>query len=378
MSVIDITFPGNVSQVATAAALRAIPSAFIKSDALYFVPALRSMFSWDGSSFADDDGATILRPNDITPLQAGRWLISLVSNVTFPLVTNFAGPTMNGGLLGANDGLSLSNQIDNYNLSGTRTKAQIGRSIQISDNQTGPPSSAGANTAGSASYGLAISGIRPNWNTSTITGEMDGISVFLRQARGDAAGMLSNIGIQSGFAATLESITFAADSAGVPIKAVRVQVGSANPRDGGYFGFTAIAETGTNLSAGLYVAASAGASWARYIDIYDKFGGEAFYINGSDGSVVTKSIIPLTPFGGDIGLPAQRYNGFYGTVLSLIPIPFASLIASYPAASHAGYMARINDAASAITTFNQVVSAGGGVNGATVISNGTNYVAISS
>lgn len=74
MSVIDITFPGNLPQVSSASALRALPSTYIGGDALYYVIGLKSMFGWDGSSFADDDGLTVLRPNDITPIQAGRWL----------------------------------------------------------------------------------------------------------------------------------------------------------------------------------------------------------------------------------------------------------------------------------------------------------------
>lgn len=75
MSVIDITFPGNVAQVANVAALRAVPSSYIADGTLYYVTAL-SIFGWDASSFEDDDGTIVIRPNDITPLQSGRWILN--------------------------------------------------------------------------------------------------------------------------------------------------------------------------------------------------------------------------------------------------------------------------------------------------------------
>lgn len=285
-----------------------------------------------------------------------RWIRSaalaingLISTV-YSYAVSFGNPTLPGGLIAPNDGISLTSQIDSYSLSGTRSKAQIGRTIQVTDDQIGPPSSAGVNTADSASYGLAITGYRPSWATSALTGEMDGISILLRQARGDTAGILSNIAVQSGYAATLESITLSADSSGAAINAVRTQIGVANPRDGEYFGYVAIAETGANLTAALHATSSIGSSWDRYILCTTSAGGVDFSVKG---------------------------NTVETTFLSLVPSTFAALTAAHPAASSAGIIARINDASAPITMFGQVVSSGGGSNTALVTSNGTNYVAIS-
>lgn len=75
MSVVDITFPGNISQVDNAAALRALPSSSIYDSAIYMVREL-GLFAYDAGSTADDNGSSVLRPNDLTPIQAGRWLVS--------------------------------------------------------------------------------------------------------------------------------------------------------------------------------------------------------------------------------------------------------------------------------------------------------------
>lgn len=78
MSTVNITFPSNIPQVASAAALRAVPSSYIVSDALYYVPALTAIFRWEPSSVAADNGATVIRPNDIGA-HSGRWIVGLGS-----------------------------------------------------------------------------------------------------------------------------------------------------------------------------------------------------------------------------------------------------------------------------------------------------------
>lgn len=83
MSTVVITFPGNIPQVASAAALRDVPSSYVKSDDLYYVPALTAIFRWDPSSSANDDGVTVIRPNDIAG-HSGRWLVGLGSGSQGP------------------------------------------------------------------------------------------------------------------------------------------------------------------------------------------------------------------------------------------------------------------------------------------------------
>lgn len=75
MAVVEVEFPGNISQVDTAADLRALPSPFIKDDAAYLVTDL-GLFTYDAASVSVDDGQTTIKPNDLTPLQAGRWIAS--------------------------------------------------------------------------------------------------------------------------------------------------------------------------------------------------------------------------------------------------------------------------------------------------------------
>jgi hypothetical protein len=72
MAVVDVSFPGNLSQVANLADLRALPSSYLREDA-YLVTGL-GIYTFDGGSVAADDNASVIRPNDRGPLQAGRWI----------------------------------------------------------------------------------------------------------------------------------------------------------------------------------------------------------------------------------------------------------------------------------------------------------------
>jgi hypothetical protein len=75
MSVVDIEFPGNLAQVASLTDLRAIPS-FSAYDGAAYLVAGSGLFTFDPSSLAADDGSSTIKPNGITPQQAGRWVLS--------------------------------------------------------------------------------------------------------------------------------------------------------------------------------------------------------------------------------------------------------------------------------------------------------------
>lgn len=75
MSIIEVDFPGNLSQVDDADDLRALPSSFIRDNALYLVSNL-GLYTYNAGSIATDNDTTVLKPDDLTPLQAGRWLLS--------------------------------------------------------------------------------------------------------------------------------------------------------------------------------------------------------------------------------------------------------------------------------------------------------------
>lgn len=286
-------------------------------------------------------------------------------------------PLITGGLLGEGDATSQSTHLDSVTLSGKRTKAVIARSIAINDNQVGPESGASNPTPQSASYGLSITGNRPNWHRSALTGEMNGISVLLRQARSDTAALLTNVGVQHGFAATIESVTFAADLQGAPARGVNTQLGVANSRDNAFYGLVVQSAYGANLpGAGIRISSIPGTSWARPLEIVDASGSDVLYVNGADGRLLTNSVAPRTQYGGDLGGPGQEFGTSFNRLYKLTPINFASLPACN--LTNAGYIARINDAKAAITTFNQVVSKGGGRNTAMISCSGTEWRALSS
>lgn len=95
MAVVNVKFPGNLGQVDTAQDLRALPSTLIADGSLYWVEGLNSLFGFDAGSLADDDGTTVIRPTDRTPLQTGRWL---------QVVDGFGGGSLSnfdGGFYGA-------------------------------------------------------------------------------------------------------------------------------------------------------------------------------------------------------------------------------------------------------------------------------------
>lgn len=323
--------------------------------------------------------------------QPVQWRYSFengVATATYPgtvktqgdTISEHGNPDMEGGLIGAEDTISLASQIDYYNLTGTRAKAAIGRAIVVTDNQVGPESGPFTPTPQSASYGLSIINSRPNWNTSNITGEINGASIFLRQANSDVAGILSNIGVRSGFAATLESYTFAADATGAPVKGVRTQLGVANPRDNVYYGLALGAENGANLNAGLYVySVNPSSSWQNYIQAVDPSGQNVLLVRGSDGAMFTKTVAPFTAFSGDLGTSGLEFNVAFLRGAKITPLSYANLQTFFTCnAQNLGLIMRVNDAATAITTFNQIVNAGGGSASALVTCDGSNWRALSS
>jgi len=74
MGVVQIKFPGNLAQVVSADDLRNIPSTLMVDGELYVVQDLNGLFAYDPGEVALDDGVNIIKPNDKTSLQAGRWV----------------------------------------------------------------------------------------------------------------------------------------------------------------------------------------------------------------------------------------------------------------------------------------------------------------
>lgn len=73
MAAVDVKFPGNLSQVATLVALRALPSAYIVPGAYYLVSDPASQWIYDVGASGTDDGESTIKPDDRTSEQLGRW-----------------------------------------------------------------------------------------------------------------------------------------------------------------------------------------------------------------------------------------------------------------------------------------------------------------
>lgn len=84
MAAVNVTFPGNLAQVKTAADLRSVPSTLLPLGALFLVNGLEGLFEYDPGSLAADDGKDVLRPVDKTPGQVGRWIRNVDGLATGP------------------------------------------------------------------------------------------------------------------------------------------------------------------------------------------------------------------------------------------------------------------------------------------------------
>jgi hypothetical protein len=106
MSVIDITFPGNLAQVASAPNLRLVPSTSIVDSALFVVSDLKAVFIYDAASLDADDGVTIIKPSDLTVLQTGRWTVALSQGLAETATEQAGIATAQAGIATQQAGLS--------------------------------------------------------------------------------------------------------------------------------------------------------------------------------------------------------------------------------------------------------------------------------
>lgn len=266
-----------------------------------------------------------------------------------------------GGLVDiAPDGTGATTPLrDCIVFSGNRKAAQIGRTIEVSDAARGPSSGPGISTAASGSYALSLVNIRPGWPKSALTGEADGVSIFVRQTKGDTAAILTNVGVRDGFATTLESHSFAANDQGQPVRGVRTQLGVVNPRDGGEYGLVLQASEGNKLSAGLRIASLNKANWKNYFELIDPDGNAAMYVRADNGAMIGQDIAPASDLTNRVGSPESRYSDVYSRIVHLAPTNFAGL----PPCGNgqgAGSIAFVQDLRDKISTWGQAVKAGGG------------------
>lgn len=98
-----------------------------------------------------------------------------------------------------------------------------------------------------ADYVMQLSLIKQGWPTSTVHGELDGISVVTRNTMDDTSAFIGNIGTTTGFGVILEGVTNQFDNTGAVTRAVRVQLAAT---EGG--------SSGTEYSAGAILIAQQG------------------------------------------------------------------------------------------------------------------------
>ena len=370
--------------------------------------------------------------NGVTQALAG---VSTSNTWTQPQISTYTGtPFVASTLIGEGagaDGLTTTtSDLKRYSFTGTKTSTTpyVGQSIEITDASVGPASTSTNTTPQSATYGRVVSLTRPNWNTSTITGELDGDFVSVRQAHGDTTAYGWNVGATSGFAGGLEGVTFSADSTGAPIKEIDTQLGVINSRDGGEIGLNLQSLVGTNLQSGIRMGSNSGSSWLSFM-VFTNPSGVLSTVSGSDGSWNGPvNLSPLASGNSQSSFPLQFKSttsagatdtasvqedttgnliikngqngasiytkdnnnntltntssaGFVSSIningpsLQLQPTAFANLPSCTSGA--VGTIAYIYDAASPITAWHQQVTAGGGSNKAFVSCNGTAWYAFS-
>lgn len=189
-----ITFPGNVESVATLDALRSVATNGLNDNTPTIVRAgvvggdgLGGLFAWAPSSLLADNGVSIIKPIDLTPLQAGRWLdvyVARFSNLASLAGANFTGPlTFTGSAAYGNQSGWLETLIPN-----TETATRF-KSIDVIGGMGGvfaTRSSDSTNTGGDSGHGVSAYGINNN------TTQRQSVHAAYFEARGISADLVAN------------------------------------------------------------------------------------------------------------------------------------------------------------------------------------------
>ncbi len=136
------------------------------------------------------------------------------------------------------------------------------------------PLGTGNNSVTSIDYGLGISVLKQNWQTSTVIGQVCGVNVVVRggyqgsfvNMNGDIAGFISNVVTSSpDYAASWESICAHEPGAGAIDQQIRTQIGVINVQNTNYIGYYGLKEVGTG-GDGVLLANTAGVgNWTNYL-----------------------------------------------------------------------------------------------------------------
>lgn len=162
------------------------------------------------------------------------------------------------------------------------------------------PVGSGTNGPTSADYGQTISVAKKDFDTTSVVGEIDGLTIGIRQggAASDACAILANVATYgTGFMGAMESSTSAV-TAGVITQGVRAQVGIVDNLLGNQYGVAVIKDFGVNSGDGYYVGdGAAGASFANafrvnYLarDVYKVSAYGEIRLTTATGAALTKTI----------------------------------------------------------------------------------------
>ncbi len=163
--------------------------------------------------------------------------------------------------------------------SGSRSNSNTAAAISVSD-----PGSGTASAQGKAGSCLILHAQKTNYPLSSATaGEVDPLQISVRNANGDAAGILVNSRGYNGSISSFESMTSTVDTSDTALKTVGVQLGIVNSRDGGECGADVIAAHGT-ISAGYLAESYAGAGFT-YPFVYSTVEKPALWAVLADGTM---------------------------------------------------------------------------------------------
>lgn len=133
------------------------------------------------------------------------------------------------------------------------------------------PAGSGTNGPTNADYTLTVSALKKDFATTSVVGEIDGVSIALRQggAGSDGCAILTNVATYgTGFMAAMESTTLAITGPSTTDHQVRTQLCVCDNVNDAYFGLAAIKEVG-NAGTAFYSRQGATARWDNFLQFFE-------------------------------------------------------------------------------------------------------------
>lgn len=129
------------------------------------------------------------------------------------------------------------------------------------------PTGSGTNGPASADYGLTISALKKDFDTTTVVGEIDAMNIVVRQGgtASDATAFLANVATYgTGFMAIFEGQTSIINSVGTILQQIQSQAGVCDNVNSNYIGFFVNANKGSLNSAYQAANTTGQGSWTQF------------------------------------------------------------------------------------------------------------------